>query len=600
MFADDLEWYLQKDQESESDGESKVVRKKPRLRAFSDSSESSCDGENEQLDNEKQTQEEEELGWPKILEAQVDDGACTGPLVLDTLVQVPAPINRFLRAYQRNGISWLYNKFKDRETKTRGCILNDDMGLGKTLQVISLLSALYKKTCLVKDRDVDVERRNKLIYEEPVTCPNTSLIVTPAAVLAQWKKEIDRWCHFSVMMLGKDSKLDEIIRDCDRGMDEILLISYEQVVKLLGGEKQPEFFLIIFDEFHSLRTKGTNKYTDAKQLRAEFKIGLTGTAVQNKLEDAYHLIDVFSTDNRPNPLGTFSEFKESIVKPIDEWRKKHVEDPQTKKRGETASARFKRILSKVTLRRDKRIVAKEMPLKRSFKVSLPLTDLQATTYRLILDQPEIRAVLSRNQDCACGSKKKQGICCRKTIPEGHVWKMQHPKELACDHCPTCVCLSFLDFLNKTVTDLRLFSSSEVDEDHERKEKIKELFVKREATWNDSNKLRWVLETIRLWKRTTNHPKVLIFTQSVVFISLLEALFLSQGVGFCCYHGKMDQKSRLEALREFEEDSSKTCLLMSTKSGGLGLNLTVANKVIIVGRFLFVCFFDSARDDFFLN
>jgi hypothetical protein len=194
-----------------------------------------------------------------------------------------------LRPYQTTGHKWLW--FLSR--LGLGACLADDMGLGKTIQVLSLLLTLK---------------------EENKSAIQTSLLVLPASLLANWKAEMERFAPLlnlcfihpsemdkpSLVAIGKAS--GKILAKTD-----VVLTTYGMLLRhkwLLDIEWQ----LVILDEAQAIKNPGTRQARAVKQLKAKSRIALTGTPVENHLSDLWSLFDFLC----PGLLGSADRFKKFI------------------------------------------------------------------------------------------------------------------------------------------------------------------------------------------------------------------------------------------------------------------------------------------------
>ena len=190
---------------------------------------------------------------------------------------VPAGFRGDLRPYQNAGVHWL--RFLTR--LGLGACLADDMGLGKTIQVIVLLLHLKK----------EAEETRK-----------ASLLVVPASLVANWKAEIERFSPSLSMLIAHPSEGvtagGDAVNDCD-----VVITTYSMLTRLewLRGR---EWRLVVLDEAQAIRNSGTRQSRAVKELRAEGRIALTGTPVENRLSDIWSLFDFLN----PGLLGGAKSF----------------------------------------------------------------------------------------------------------------------------------------------------------------------------------------------------------------------------------------------------------------------------------------------------
>jgi len=190
---------------------------------------------------------------------------------------VPADLRGDLRPYQKAGVHWL--RFLTR--LGLGACLADDMGLGKTVQVIALLLHLKK----------EAESEGK-----------ASLLVVPASLIANWKAELERFSPSLSMLIVHPSEgvteAGDAVNDCD-----LVITTYTMLTRLewLRGRN---WRLVVLDEAQAIRNSGTRQSRAVKELRAEGRIALTGTPVENRLSDLWSLFDFLN----PGLLGGAKAF----------------------------------------------------------------------------------------------------------------------------------------------------------------------------------------------------------------------------------------------------------------------------------------------------
>ena len=249
-----------------------------------------------------------------------------------------------LRPYQEVGHNWLWLL----SNLGLGACLADDMGLGKTVQVLSLLLALKEHKAPAK----------------------ASLLVLPASLLANWKAEMQRFApsletrfihpsemdraSFSVMVKNPDS----VIQNTD-----VVLTTYGMLLRqkwLLDLQWR----LVILDEAQAIKNPSTRQTKTVKQLKADARIALTGTPVENRLSDLWSLFDFLC----PGLLGSAAKFKK-FVKGLEA-------------REHDRYAPLRNLVRPYVLRRlktDKTIIA-DLPDKTEMKAFCGLTKKQAAMY----------------------------------------------------------------------------------------------------------------------------------------------------------------------------------------------------------------------------
>jgi SNF2 domain-containing protein/helicase-like protein/SNF2 helicase protein len=205
-----------------------------------------------------------------------------GPELLEP-AEPPAAFEGELRPYQKVGLGWL--------TRTRrlglGALLADDMGLGKTVQVIAYLL----------DHDDDLHR--------------PALIVCPTSVLGNWQRELRRFApELSVHIHhGPDRVRDpEALAPWD-----VVLTSYALLPRDRRMLTEAEWRVLVLDEAQAVKNPLTHAAQTARQVNAGHRVALTGTPVENRLDDLWSIMHILN----PGLLGTRTGFRRLIASPIE-------------------------------------------------------------------------------------------------------------------------------------------------------------------------------------------------------------------------------------------------------------------------------------------
>ncbi|MBV9643874.1 MAG: DEAD/DEAH box helicase [Verrucomicrobia bacterium] len=196
-----------------------------------------------------------------------------------------------LRGYQREGVRWLW--FMTR--LGLGACLADDMGLGKTIQTLALLLQLKRETA----------RSESAV---------PSLLVAPASLLANWKSEIARFAPTLDVFFAHPSEtspqtLKDIAGDSARTLSgkNLVLTTYGLLTRL-SWLRQVEWRLVVLDEAQAIKNPAARQTCAVKELRAQARIALTGTPVENRIGDLWSLFSFIC----PGLLGSATEFGQTV------------------------------------------------------------------------------------------------------------------------------------------------------------------------------------------------------------------------------------------------------------------------------------------------
>jgi non-specific serine/threonine protein kinase len=198
---------------------------------------------------------------------------------------VPPDLHAQLRPYQMVGVSWL--RFMSR--LGLGACLADDMGLGKTIQVLALLLHMKRGTAGVNGSN------------------SPSLLIVPASLIANWKAEIARFSPSLSMLIVHASEKPEFKTTVDGAVDvsgKDLVISTYGMLGRTPWLRERAWRMVILDEAQAIKNSGTRQTKAVKELRAEGRIVLTGTPVENRLSDLWSIFDFLN----PGLLGSAKAF----------------------------------------------------------------------------------------------------------------------------------------------------------------------------------------------------------------------------------------------------------------------------------------------------
>lgn len=202
---------------------------------------------------------------------------------LNDLSQLPPPpvdkrLQRLLRDYQKIGVSWMLHLFRNR----LGGILADEMGLGKTVQALALLSLLKKSQ---SSHFQDSRRRRNLEKNNP----NLSLVVCPASLLENWRREAETYCpELNVFINHGERRISQL--DTLSGLD-LVITSYGTLIRDLPQLEPIEFRCIIADEAQHIKNRRTRNAKALTSLSSSGRFLLTGTPVENSVQDLISLLD---------------------------------------------------------------------------------------------------------------------------------------------------------------------------------------------------------------------------------------------------------------------------------------------------------------------
>ncbi|GKT44909.1 SWR1-complex protein 4 [Colletotrichum spaethianum] len=481
---------------------------------------------------------------------------------------IPASIAQYLREYQVVGVKFLHRLF----VYQRGGILGDDMGLGKTVQVATFLTAAFGKTADERDK-----KRLKKIRDVSGRWYPRILIICPGSIIENWKNELNRWGWWRVDVFHGAGK-EDVLSTAKAGRTEIMITTYTTYKNHKSLVNTVKWDAVIADECHQMKEKSSEVTKAMNDVNALCRIGLTGTAIQNKYEELWTLLNW----TNPGHFGTLGEWNNTITKPLTRGQSHDATLSQLRDARITARKLVTNLLPGFFLRRMKTLIAHQLPKKSDRVVFCPLTDQQQEAYKNFISRPDVELLRTLSDPCDCGSGVGQGWCCRKTLDDGTSWQsIIFP------------CVTTLQKLSNHLTLLIPAGGSDQDEKHQREMRTLQtccpdtwlhLYKNRDAIMNLANpefcgKWKVLKKLLKFWHDSGD--KVLVFSHSVRLLRILQHLFHNTSYSVTYLDGTVTYEDRQKAVDDFNSDPTQFVFLISTKAGGVGLNITSANKVVIV-------------------
>lgn len=485
---------------------------------------------------------------------------------LPTLGLIPAPIAQWLRDYQVEGTAFLHSLF----VYQTGGILGDDMGLGKTVQVIAFLTAAFGKT----GDERDLKRMRKKRRAGTGWYPRV-LIICPGTLIENWKTELRRWGWWHVDVYHGDMK-EGAIQSAKAGRIEIMITTYTTYRMNTSAINLVEWDCVVADECHIIKGRRSETTEAMNEVNALCRIGLTGTAIQNSYDELWTLLNW----TNPGKFGPISTWKISISKPLKMGQSHDATVHQLSTARKTAKALVENLLPRFFLRRMKSIIADQLPKKMDRVVFCPLTDTQRDAYENFIDSDVIQYIKTASDPCACGSPKRSGWCCHMNLPEGGKWQsyifpaIMNLQKLS-NHLAVLIPQSS-DPKEKQDKDLEMLQIAVPDQ-------WRELYRTRDSILNYTKsefcgKWKILKRLLQFWH--ANGDKVLVFSHNVRLLKILQMLFNVTSYNVSYLDGAMTYEDRAKTVDDFNSDPGQFVFLISTKAGGVGLNITSANKVVV--------------------
>ena len=445
-------------------------------------------------------------------------------------LRLPGDIYSSLFDYQKTGVQWLWELYQQRV----GGIIGDEMGLGKTIQVISFLAGLHHSGKLNK----------------PV------IVVAPATVMKQWVNEFHRWwpplrvsiLHSSgsgMLNLGSEESIERDLETTGKPINDKKTKAQSSAAKVVKTVLEKGHVLVttyaglqtygsmlipidwgyaVLDEGHKIRNPNTAITIYCKEIRTPNRVILSGTPMQNNLTELWSLFDFIT----PMRLGTLVNFRNQFEIPIKLGGYANASNLQVQTALRCAET-LRDAIRPFLLQRLKADVASDLPRKSEQVLFCKLAKSQRLAYKDYLESDDVRAILDGAKKSFAGIETLRKIC-------------NHP-----------------DLVDR------------------------QILMKKEGyeygSPTKSGKMQVVKALLQLWKKGGH--KTLLFAQQKIVLNILETFIKSfEDFKYRRMDGGTPIEHRQGLVDEFNRSPEIDVFLLTTKVGGLGINLTGADRVII--------------------
>lgn len=358
------------------------------------------------------------------------------------------------------------------------------------------------------------------------------LILCPATMIYHWRTEINR--------ISLDIKTSSRI-EAGGGA---FIMSYENYKSTGRGEA---FDMVVLDEGHKIKNKDAQITQAVKQIRCKSRFILTGTPIQNNLAELWSLFDFIA----PGLLGTHVIFQKEFEEPIGN-KQNHEESYHY-------SVMLRSIIEPHILRRTKAQVSHKLPGRTDKVVFVSLTGVQHNLYVRALESSKFRRALTERKGLFAAIDHLRKICNHPFLVDEKM-RMQYNGGAKYDEYeedPSSSTESGLD-----------------DAAIEEPEKA----TRQGSIIDASGKMIAMMALLRKWHEEGN--KALVFSQTVQMQNILAAAMEAESFRYLRLSGAVPVERRAALVEEFNGSQGVFVLLLTTRVGGLGLNLTGANRIIL--------------------
>jgi SNF2 family DNA or RNA helicase len=469
---------------------------------------------------------------------------------------VPPALDALFRPYQRLGAAWLWHLHRHQ----LGGILADEMGLGKTMQALALLTAVQGQ---LKVESSELSPPNRPQFQlrrtpslNPLARPSSagataapslnfplstshsrpgaSLVVCPASLLENWRRESARFApQLRTFVHHSSNRLEAA---ADFAAHDLVITSYGTLARDQELFTSVEFACVIADEAQHIKNRRSQNAAALRALRSRARFLLTGTPLENSLDDLRSLFEFLLP-------GYLTRVPAGLRGDERAWFDERL-------RAQTAP---------YILRRTKRAVAPELPEKLEQTVWCEMTPAQAKLYRDTQEKSE-RELFDLEAGGASETK----------LQFAALTQLLRLRQICCD--PRLVSGTGLPARDSGIVGGALRPDSSTPKP-ETPDPIS-------SSYADSAKLDSFREILA--EALDDGHRLLVFSQFTSLLALLRADLDEQGIAHCYLDGSMTTSARQAQVDRFQNISAPDAppvFLLSLKAGGTGLNLTAADTVV---------------------
>ncbi|KAH6850203.1 SNF2 family N-terminal domain-containing protein [Chaetomium sp. MPI-CAGE-AT-0009] len=471
------------------------------------------------------------------------------------LIYINDHIGSKIKDHQIDGVRFMWNQVVVESSLRQGCLLAHTMGLGKTMQVITLLVVIAESSA-----SPDESKRSQI--PESLRESRT-LVLCPPSLVDNWQDEIRMWAPDEV--LGPVHRLEPgalppartaLIRTWVAS-GGVLILGYSMFTILVQGDADMAKLLhetpniVIGDEAHYMKNPHSQRHQATAQFKTMNRIAMTGSPLTNNVMDYYAMINWVA----PNYLADIGEFRDRFSNPIKEGLYADSE-PHKKRKARRMLHVLKETVGPKVHRRDIEVLLNELPKKKEFIITLPLAKVQMQLYRRYIE-----CITDPSREVATGQARAWSLVATLVLV------LAHP------------------LVFKTVAETRKAKpgsgkgkSSRPGNPEDNDDMLRDIpqdvlsemlpivAIREIEDYALSNKILVLLQILDECRKAGD--KVLVFSQSIPTLDYIENIF------------KRKRVTRQDSVKKFNTDSESQVYLVSSRAGGVGLNIYGANRVII--------------------
>lgn len=458
-----------------------------------------------------------------------------------------------LKDYQEVGLNWLALLYSKRISG----ILADDMGLGKTCQVIAFLAHLF----------------------ESGKSTGVHLVIVPGSTLENWLREFHNFCPALNVRPYYGSQAEraelrfQLEQEINSGEVNVVVTTYDMTLAKHDSSflRHLEPNVCVYDEGHALKNAQSQRYKGLMRIQAKFRLLLTGTPLQNNLQELMSLLAFIM----PNTFQDRMEDLDLLFKA----KAKTTDDNHAALLSKQRVDRARSMMTPFILRRKKQQVLKHLPAKTIRTVYCALTPAQRDVYES--EAAKARKIL-REQGNEHTQKAKSNVMMKLRQAAIHPLLFRRHFD---DKKIRNMAKAFMKLTDDATVkedlvyeDLEVMTDFELNRFCNRYARQMSKFKFDRDVYLDSGKARNLIAILKQHKE--NGDRTLVFSQFTMVMDILEEVFEIEQVSFSRLDGSTKMAERQELIDQYYQDESIKVFMLSTGAGGAGINLACANKVII--------------------
>ncbi|WFD28437.1 helicase [Malassezia nana] len=456
-------------------------------------------------------------------------------------------LSRILRPHQIEGVKFMYEAVTGmasvdygHASTGQGAILADEMGLGKTLQTITLIMTLLRQSC----------------YFSSVSSGTVEkvLIVCPLTLVVNWKREFRKWVgRSSVGLLAVEGDgRSEVERFVSGRQYQVLILGYERLRNCVNelAKAFPSIGLIVCDEGHRLKSKDTKTTKCFDLLPTRRRLLLTGTPIQNDLREFYTMVDFVY----PGLFDQYSVFKRVFEDPIMRSRLQHCSE-EALKLGRARNKALATVTKGVIIRRTADLLESYLPSKYEMMLFCTMSPIQLRIYGLCSEFVSNQLALGKGRNFLPYITLLRQLCNSPDLLRQDLSYIPRETESEVQALTRAV---------ETLLDQKSLCSS--------------------ASLGNSGKMMVLHRLLTSIHRHTK-DRVIIVSNYTSTLDMLQRYCVQQNFTTLRLDGRTKAGARSKLVQQFNKQADRSeaepfVFLLSSKSGGVGLNLIGGNRLIL--------------------